>query len=78
MLVIKGGRERREELKREDYVFTERVFGTFERRIPIPAGVDESLVKAEYRDGVLEILVPLPKATVPKHKAIPIQTGEKV
>jgi len=60
--------ERREEKKDEgkDYFRRELRYGSFSRDLPLPEGVKESDVKANYKDGILEIRVPLPKAEVEK------------
>ncbi|QIE54392.1 Hsp20/alpha crystallin family protein [Pikeienuella piscinae] len=34
------------------------VHGSFERRIPLPAGVDPDLAEAEFRDGALTVTLP--------------------
>jgi HSP20 family protein len=75
-LVIRGERERKEKIEKQEYVQTERSYGTFERRILIPDKVDEDQIHAEYRDGVLEITVPLPKEEVVEPRAIPIQAAK--
>jgi HSP20 family protein len=58
LLTIRG--ERREEKESEDkgYVIRESRFGTFERSVSIPTGVDSSAVNADFHDGVLEVTVP--------------------
>ena len=33
-------------------------YGAFERRIPVPEGIDDAAVTATYVDGVLEVIVP--------------------
>ncbi len=35
-------------------------YGSFSRVVPIPSGVDESSVKATYKDGILEVRLPSP------------------
>jgi HSP20 family protein len=45
------------------YVRRERRFGAFSRSIALPAGVDAQGVKAQTRDGVVEVTVPLPSAS---------------
>jgi HSP20 family protein len=59
-----------QELKDENYVHLERVYGKFERSIQLPMPVHADRVKATYRDGVLE--VKLPKAEEVKPKDIKI------
>ncbi len=78
-LVIRGERKRREEVKEEHYYRMEASYGAFERHIPIPEGVDEGKIKAEYVDGVLEVVVPAAaKAMPPKARSIPIRTTKVV
>ena len=38
----------------------ERRFGAFSRSIAVPSGVDAQAIKARTRDGVVEVIVPLP------------------
>ena len=69
--------ERREEKKDEgkDYFRQELRYGSFSRDLPLPDGVDESDVKATYKDGILEIRIPLPKDEVEKPTTkIPVTT----
>jgi len=51
----------------------ERVYGAFERRFKLSAPVRADQIKATYRDGVLEVLVP--KAEEAKVREIEIQTA---
>src|SRR5579875_266469 len=66
--------ERREEEKTEgrDYVCRELRYGSFSRELPLPSGVSESDVKASYKNGVLEVRVPVPKEAARVEKKIPI------
>jgi HSP20 family protein len=41
------------------YVRRERCFGAFSRSIALPSGVDTQTIKAQTRDGVVEVTVPL-------------------
>ena len=47
-------------------------YGAFSRSLTLPAGADESNVNATYRDGILEIRVPLKEEqkAEPKHVTI--------
>jgi HSP20 family protein len=66
--------ERREEEKTEerDYVRREIRYGSFHRDLPLPEGASESDVKATYKNGVLEIRVPI--AAAEPRKQIPVVT----
>ena len=78
-LVVRGERKRSEELKEEDYYRMETSYGTFERRIPIPEGVQDEAIKAEYKDGILHIVVPGVRAALEqeaKPRAIPIKSDK--
>jgi HSP20 family protein len=48
----------------------ERIAGTFDRSIAIPVDIDANRVKAEYRNGILALL--LPRAERDKPKSITI------
>ena len=68
-LVVTGERKHEEEIKEDDYYRMERSFGSFERRFTLPAALDDSEIKAEYANGVLEIELPVPQE--------PVGTGAK-
>ena len=74
-LTISGERERTQEQSDERFYRFERRFGSFARTIGLPQGVSESDIKAEYRDGVLEVHVAKPEA--PKPRRIQIGRGEQ-
>jgi HSP20 family protein len=74
-LTVSGERERTQEVSKDRLYRFERRFGSFSRSIPLPQGVSEDGIKAEYRDGVLEIRVPKPEQ--PKPRRIQIGSGEQ-
>jgi HSP20 family protein len=65
-LTISAERERTEEQSKERFYRFERRHGTFSRTFGVPQGVTESDVKAEYRNGVLEVHVKRPEQAKPK------------
>jgi HSP20 family protein len=65
-LTLKGERTSENEKKQGGYKRYERVYGSFERTFRVPEGVTEKDIKANYRDGVLELTIPAPKAEKPK------------
>jgi HSP20 family protein len=71
-LTVKGERKREKELKEEDYYKTERVYGSFQRIVSLPAGVVGAKAKATYKDGVLRIAIPKSQKAVPKEIKITI------
>ena len=72
VLTVTGKRERSEEQSGERFYRFERRYGTFTRSVTLPQGVDESSIKAEYTNGVLEVHVPKPEEPKPKR----IQVGK--
>lgn len=58
--------ERSEEQEKSGRTFHRREFryGSLARSVPVPDGVDEDKVEASYKDGILEVRVPLPEAKV--------------
>jgi len=66
MLTVKGERRFESDVKDEGYYRLERVYGKFERSMPLPIPVQADKVKATYRDGVLEIRLPKVEEVKPK------------
>ena len=73
-LTVSAERERTNEISEEKLYRYERRFGSFSRTIGLPQGVTEDQIKAEYRDGVLEIHVAKPEQAKPRR--IQIGGGE--
>ena len=48
----------KEEKKGEKIVYSERSYGMVSRSFTLPVDVDDKAVKAEYRDGVLKLVLP--------------------
>jgi len=65
-ITIRGERKREKEEKGEGFYRTERSYGSFYRELPLPDGVKSETAKAEVRDGVLEITMPLVKIEAKK------------
>jgi HSP20 family protein len=59
MLTISGERRREEREEREGFIRSEVSYGTFYRTIPLPDGADEGRVAATFRNGVLEVTIPV-------------------
>ena len=52
--------------------FSERRYGRFERRIQLGYEIDEDKVKADLKNGVLEVFLPKNKSVSPRVKRIPL------
>jgi HSP20 family protein len=73
-LVIQGERKFEHEDKKEGMYRSERRYGQFYREIPLPEGTNPEQAKAEFKDGVLEVDLPLPEKKS-NRRTIPIQGG---
>jgi HSP20 family protein len=60
-LVVSGERRSEQEERGDRFYRRERSVGTFTRSIPLPEGIDPEKIKADFRDGVLELRVPKPE-----------------
>lgn len=58
-LVIRGQRRKDDKTADANYLRVECAYGPFERRFHLPAGVDERNVVTEYRDGILDVTLPM-------------------
>jgi len=77
-LTISGERSSSHETKESDYLHREINYGSFQRVIELPEGVDKDKVAAEYRNGVLEITAPIAAAALPRKievKSLPAAKG---
>ncbi len=75
-LIIKGSRKAHEEVKEEEYLMRELYYGSFERTVTLPEGVETDKIHAAYKDGILEISMPCESARLPRKIHIEVE-GEK-
>ena len=71
-LTITGERKEEKEEKKEGYFRTERLYGSFERFVPLPDGAVLDKAIAEFKDGVLMVTVPLGNVPKAEAKTLPI------
>jgi HSP20 family protein len=74
-LTVAGERERTEETKQDRFYRFERRQGSFTRTVGVPQGTTEDDVKANFKNGVLEVHVRKPEQ--PKPKRIQIGSSEQ-
>jgi HSP20 family protein len=65
-LTVKVERKAPSDVKEGDWHFQTFSYGKFEQTVSLPRGTDVDAVSATFKNGVLEVSVPLPKATLPK------------
>ena len=72
MLTIRGEKKG----EKDERGYSERWYGRFERRIPLPASVDMDGSKADFRDGLLTVTLPK-SAEADRGRRIPINAGTR-
>jgi HSP20 family protein len=75
VLTLRG--ERKSETEDPERGFSERYYGRFERRIGLPAAVQEDQAKATFENGVLTITVPKSPEALSHSRRIPISAGKE-
>jgi HSP20 family protein len=70
-LTIKGEKKKEEEVKEENYYRSERSYGSFVRTLELPKDVHGDKVKANFKNGILEVR--LPKTEEVKAKEVKVK-----
>lgn len=73
VLTINGDRKEEKEEKKDGYIRTERVYGSFVRSFTLPQTVDSEKIEANYKDGVLILHVPKKPEAKPKQIEVNIK-----
>jgi HSP20 family protein len=73
VLTVKGERKLENEDKRENYHRVELAYGTFTRSFSLPGTVDAEKIRAEAKNGVLNVF--LPKRAEAKPRAIQVKVS---
>lgn len=66
VLTIRGEKRAEKEEENKSYRLVERSYGSFERSLALPAGIDGSAIKASMDKGVLKITLPKPATAQPQ------------
>jgi HSP20 family protein len=75
-IVLQGERQVEREANKGGIRRSERQFGFFYRRIPLPEGADPEQAKAKFHDGILEITIPVADRQA-KRRQIQIEPDSK-
>jgi len=75
VLTIRG--EKKEAMEDKERHFSERYYGRFERRIPLPFEVEEERAEASFQNGVLTVTLPKSPRAEAKTKRIPVNAKAK-
>ena len=75
VLTIKGEKKAEKEDKKPNYYRMERSYGSFQRSIPLPSEVEKDKIKANFKKGVLNIVLPKSEKAVKESKKIEISSN---
>ena len=75
VLTIKGEKTQDRQEKRDDYHLAERTFGSFQRSVRLPDGIDENKVEAKFDKGVLKVTAAKRPDAVKAERKIAISKG---
>ena len=73
LLSISGEKKQDTKVKEKNYNRTERIFGSFQRCFRLPEMVNQDSVSAEFKDGILNIVIPKLKEAVSKQIEIKVK-----
>lgn len=76
MLTIRGERKFEQKVKQDNYLRVERAYGAFSRSFSLPNTVDTEGIKAEYKSGVLTVIMPKRAESKPKQVKITTSNGQ--
>jgi HSP20 family protein len=65
-LTLRGERKLDKDVKRDNYHRVERAYGAFSRSFTLPTMVDQGNIKAEFKDGVLRVVLPKREEAKPR------------
>ncbi len=72
-VTISGEKKAEEKVEQKDFYRLERSFGSFTRKLRLPAETQPDKAKASFHDGVLEVRIPKTEAAKEKTKKVPIE-----
>jgi HSP20 family protein len=75
LLTIKGEKKEEHEEKEKGYFLSERHFGSIQRSLRLPEGIDDSKIEARFENGVLTVTLPKTAEAVSKPKKIAIKAA---
>jgi len=75
VLTIRGETKAEQEIKKEDYLYQERRYGSFSRSVVLPGQLKPDKAEATLEEGILTLSIP--KVEEAKPKAIRVKPKEK-
>ena len=73
ILTLKGERTANPNIKEKNFYRQERCYGTFQRSFTLQQNIQPNLIKATFKNGVLEIEIPKPEEEQPKQITVKVE-----
>jgi HSP20 family protein len=73
ILTLKGERTANQNIPKKKFYCQERCLGTFQRSFTFQQNIQPSLIKATFKDGILEIEIPRPAEEQPKQITVKVE-----
>jgi HSP20 family protein len=70
VLTLRGERKWSNDIQRESYHRVERSYGSFTRSFTLPNVIDTEKIKADFKDGMLKLVLPKKEEAKPKQISI--------
>ena len=77
MLTIRGERKFEKNVSEDNYLRVERAYGSFSRSFSLPNTVNTDQIKADYRNGVLNVTLPKREESKPKQVKVSVSSNGK-
>jgi HSP20 family protein len=74
VLTLKGERKFEKKTEEGNYHRVERSYGSFTRTFTLPSTVDVNNVAADFKDGVLKVMLPRKEETKPRQIQVQVKT----
>lgn len=73
-LVLRGEKRMDREEKKRNWHISERSYGSFQRTIPLPSGLDPARIRASFKNGVLTVRLPKTLEAKSRRRTIDIES----
>ncbi len=75
MLTIRGEKKAETKEEKDDYHMIERSYGSFKRSLRLPFDVSVDKIDAQFKDGVLKVVLPKPPEVEAKTQKVAIKSA---
>jgi HSP20 family protein len=73
ILTIEGEKKLRKEIKEDQFIKKESLYGSFSRSFNLPDDVDGEKIEADYKDGILTVTLPKTEEKKPKEIEVKVK-----